>query len=53
MTAHRIISVKKHGRHHTIECECGAVFGSIESEALARSYHQRHIMAQTKKAMSS
>lgn len=43
MTGHAVKSVKKHGRVHTVTCECNASFDSIESEALARSYHSGHL----------
>lgn len=43
MTGHAVKSVKKKERVHTVTCECGASFDSIESEALARSYHKGHL----------
>lgn len=43
MTGHVVKSVTKREKVHTVTCECGASFDSIESEALARSYHSGHL----------
>lgn len=51
MTGHGVTSVTKHERVHTVTCECGASFDSIESEALARSYHKLHLRVEAKKVL--
>lgn len=43
MIGHEVTSVKKQERIHIVTCKCGDTFDSIESEALARSYHFRHL----------
>lgn len=50
MIGHGVASVKKRERVTIVTCECGEPFDSLESEALARWYLQRHIRSVEKKA---